>query len=159
MKYQGQILDGQMHGEGKLIYDNGEYYDGEWQRGKTTSSTVQIDTFDSNHILFHGIQESVTVVVNTYMPMVLSTSVTGRTTASKARAPVGTPTATSTPASGAMAASMARVPSTWPTVIDILVNGKMHADMVVVSTSIGELKLLLVTLSGIIQSLFLLIAY
>lgn len=33
MKYQGQILDGQMHGEGKLTYDNGEYYDGEWVKG------------------------------------------------------------------------------------------------------------------------------
>jgi hypothetical protein len=34
MKYQGQILDGQMHGDGKLTYDNGEYYDGEWVKGK-----------------------------------------------------------------------------------------------------------------------------
>lgn len=33
MKYQGTILDGQMHGEGKLTYDNGEYYDGEWFKG------------------------------------------------------------------------------------------------------------------------------
>eukprot|EP01034_Spumella_vulgaris_P023431 gene23431-29649_t len=29
----GQILDGQMHGQGKLTYENGEYYDGEWLRG------------------------------------------------------------------------------------------------------------------------------
>lgn len=33
MQYQGQILDGQMHGTGKLTYENGEYYDGEWVRG------------------------------------------------------------------------------------------------------------------------------
>lgn len=44
MKYQGGILDGQMHGEGKLTYDNGEYYDGEWVKGKmcTTSSFTSI---------------------------------------------------------------------------------------------------------------------
>ena len=34
MQYQGQILDGQMHGSGKLTYENGEYYDGDWVRGK-----------------------------------------------------------------------------------------------------------------------------
>ena len=44
MKYQGQILDGQMHGEGKLIYDNGEYYDGEWQRGKRTVHLTLLTT-------------------------------------------------------------------------------------------------------------------
>ena len=33
MKYQGSILDGFMHGEGRLTYENGEYYDGEWVRG------------------------------------------------------------------------------------------------------------------------------
>lgn len=33
MQYQGQILDGQMHGCGKLTYENGEYYDGDWIRG------------------------------------------------------------------------------------------------------------------------------
>ncbi len=41
MKYQGQILDGQMHGDGKLTYDNGEYYDGEWVKGKRYSWTYQ----------------------------------------------------------------------------------------------------------------------
>jgi hypothetical protein len=34
MQYQGQILDGQMHGVGKLTYENGEYYDGDWVRGR-----------------------------------------------------------------------------------------------------------------------------
>jgi hypothetical protein len=33
MEYQGQILDGQMHGHGKLKYENGEFYDGEWLKG------------------------------------------------------------------------------------------------------------------------------
>ena len=34
MQYQGQIVDGQMHGSGKLIYENSEFYDGDWVRGK-----------------------------------------------------------------------------------------------------------------------------
>jgi hypothetical protein len=34
MKYQGSILDGFMHGEGRLTYENGEYYDGNWVKGK-----------------------------------------------------------------------------------------------------------------------------
>lgn len=33
MQYQGQIVDGQMHGSGKLTYENGEFYDGDWVRG------------------------------------------------------------------------------------------------------------------------------
>src|SRR5688572_17134312 len=40
MQYQGQILDGQMHGQGKLTYENGEYYDGEWVRGEFVVSSV-----------------------------------------------------------------------------------------------------------------------
>jgi len=43
MKYQGGILDGQMHGEGKLTYDNGEYYDGEWVKGQWHSMIPQIN--------------------------------------------------------------------------------------------------------------------
>ena len=31
--YSGQIFDGQMHGQGRLTYDNGEYYNGDWVRG------------------------------------------------------------------------------------------------------------------------------
>jgi hypothetical protein len=38
MEYQGQILDGQMHGHGKLKYENGEYYDGEWVKGRLEKS-------------------------------------------------------------------------------------------------------------------------
>jgi hypothetical protein len=40
MQYQGQILDGQMHGQGKLTYENGEYYDGEWLRGLVIFSWI-----------------------------------------------------------------------------------------------------------------------
>ena len=34
MEYTGKMQDGQMHGPGKLVYENGEYYLGEWVRGK-----------------------------------------------------------------------------------------------------------------------------
>ena len=34
MQYSGQILDGQMHGKGRLVYENGEIYAGDWLRGK-----------------------------------------------------------------------------------------------------------------------------
>jgi len=34
MQYTGQILDGQMHGKGNLIYPNGERYEGNWLHGK-----------------------------------------------------------------------------------------------------------------------------
>ena len=27
------MLDGQMHGQGKLVYENGECYNGEWVKG------------------------------------------------------------------------------------------------------------------------------
>ena len=37
MQYQGQIVDGQMHGNGKLTYENGEFYDGDWVRGAKSS--------------------------------------------------------------------------------------------------------------------------
>jgi hypothetical protein len=43
MQYQGQILDGQMHGCGKLTYENGEYYDGDWVRG--ISYAVQVPLY------------------------------------------------------------------------------------------------------------------
>lgn len=33
MEYSGQILDGQMHGKGKLVYRNGESYEGDWIKG------------------------------------------------------------------------------------------------------------------------------
>ena len=34
MQYTGQILDGQMHGRGALIYPNGERYEGAWVYGR-----------------------------------------------------------------------------------------------------------------------------
>lgn len=42
MQYQGLILDGQMHGFGKLTYDNDEYYEGEWNRGKRHGRGVYV---------------------------------------------------------------------------------------------------------------------
>ena len=33
-QYVGKMFDGQMHGLGKLIYDNEEYYNGEFIRGE-----------------------------------------------------------------------------------------------------------------------------
>lgn len=33
-EYVGKMLDGQMHGHGKLIYENNEYYEGDFVRGK-----------------------------------------------------------------------------------------------------------------------------
>lgn len=42
MQYQGQILDGQMHGCGKLTYENGEYYDGDWVRGKSFMFFIEL---------------------------------------------------------------------------------------------------------------------
>ena len=50
MQYSGQISDGQMHGVGKLVYPNGEEYEGDWVYGKrhgrgkcvhVTSSTLR----------------------------------------------------------------------------------------------------------------------
>ena len=34
MQYSGFMSDGQMHGKGKLVYENGEVYEGDWVRGK-----------------------------------------------------------------------------------------------------------------------------
>jgi hypothetical protein len=34
MQYSGFMSDGQMHGKGKLIYESGESYEGDWVRGK-----------------------------------------------------------------------------------------------------------------------------
>ena len=108
MKYQGQILDGQMHGEGKLIYDNGEYYDGEWQRG-----TLFFLYFFHTHLHLSPFilyfQASVMVAVNTYMLMAPSTLVTGKMIAFKAKVLVGIQTVTSTLVNGTMVESTAKV--------------------------------------------------
>lgn len=37
-EYVGKMLDGQMHGHGKLIYENNEYYEGDFVRGKWSAS-------------------------------------------------------------------------------------------------------------------------
>ena len=34
-QYVGKMFDGQMHGPGKLIYENEEYYSGEFIRGES----------------------------------------------------------------------------------------------------------------------------
>lgn len=35
MQYDGQISsDGKFHGHGKIVYENGESYDGEWHAGQ-----------------------------------------------------------------------------------------------------------------------------
>lgn len=33
-QYVGKMFDGQMHGLGKLVYDNEEYYNGDFIRGE-----------------------------------------------------------------------------------------------------------------------------
>lgn len=33
-EYIGKMFDGQMHGPGKLIYENDEYYSGDFVRGE-----------------------------------------------------------------------------------------------------------------------------
>lgn len=45
MQYQGNIQDGHMHGHGKLTYENGEYYDGEWVKGSVVFDTLKF-SFD-----------------------------------------------------------------------------------------------------------------
>ena len=39
-EYVGKMLDGQMHGHGKLIYENDEYYEGDFVRGKKAFSKL-----------------------------------------------------------------------------------------------------------------------
>lgn len=45
MKYQGSILDGFMHGEGRLTYENGEYYDGLWVRGSILQFLLVVNVY------------------------------------------------------------------------------------------------------------------
>lgn len=76
MQYQGQILDGQMHGTGKLTYENGEYYDGEWVRGN-----VLIEYFVSifrNDDLSRYVKANDMEVENTSTMMGQSILATGR---------------------------------------------------------------------------------
>ena len=86
MKYQGQILDGQMHGEGKLTYDNGEYYDGEWVKGNAFLLSV---------VLLIALQERDMERVSTFTRTERSTSEPGIMTAYMEKAPVGILTETS----------------------------------------------------------------
>lgn len=43
-EYVGKMLDGQMHGHGKLIYENDEYYEGDFVRGKKAFSKLMLGT-------------------------------------------------------------------------------------------------------------------
>lgn len=57
MKYQGSILDGFMHGDGRLTYENGEYYDGQWVRGLwsvTSFSLIKLIVFPSIPVSLTG---------------------------------------------------------------------------------------------------------
>lgn len=38
MQYTGQIVDGLMHGKGKLTYESGESYEGDWVKGKVITN-------------------------------------------------------------------------------------------------------------------------
>lgn len=94
MKYQGSILDGFMHGEGRLTYENGEYYDGQWVRG------IFLQAIFGNHLFAllmrliiqaKGMEEE-----NTAMPMGPNTLVIGTTIASMEKELAGIPMETST---------------------------------------------------------------
>jgi hypothetical protein len=44
-EYVGKMLDGQMHGHGKLIYENDEFYEGDFVRGNSGLETLsKVDT-------------------------------------------------------------------------------------------------------------------
>jgi hypothetical protein len=44
-EYVGKMLDGQMHGHGKLIYENDEFYEGDFVRGNLGLITLsKVDT-------------------------------------------------------------------------------------------------------------------
>ena len=48
--YEGNFKDGQAHGQGSIIYENGDHYDGEWFRGQMNGRgqyvTAQGDKYD-----------------------------------------------------------------------------------------------------------------
>jgi hypothetical protein len=76
MEYQGQILDGQMHGRGKLIYENNEYYAGEWVRGRDFIFILGISAWTvCQAMLMLFPQASVTAGESTSMRMVQSLKV------------------------------------------------------------------------------------
>ncbi|RYY84829.1 hypothetical protein EON63_08535 [archaeon] len=89
MEYQGHILDGQMHGHGKLKYENGEYYDGEWVKGRL------IPIFIVTHYNIMLLKASDMVGVSTCTAMGRDLLVLGTTTASTVKALAYTPMETS----------------------------------------------------------------
>ena len=50
-EYVGKMLDGQMHGHGKLTYENDESYDGDFVRGDgKTFSTALVQSLMYNRL-------------------------------------------------------------------------------------------------------------
>ena len=52
MQYSGQILDGHMHGYGKLTYESGDSYEGEWVKGKCRHHSSQLASFSLFYFSF-----------------------------------------------------------------------------------------------------------
>ena len=57
MQYTGQIVEGLMHGRGRLTYDENHYYDGDWVKGKRHGRGIYLNndtkyegTFDNDRI-------------------------------------------------------------------------------------------------------------
>jgi MORN repeat len=63
-EYIGKMFDGQMHGPGKLIYENDEYYSGDFVRGEGARVRM-MDVFAISAIeLFSLMRYHYLVVVN-----------------------------------------------------------------------------------------------
>ena len=42
LRYEGDFVNGYAHGKGKLIWDDGEYYEGDWINTSSTTPTLTI---------------------------------------------------------------------------------------------------------------------
>jgi hypothetical protein len=63
-EYIGKMFDGQMHGPGKLIYENDEYYSGDFVRGEGARVRM-MDVFAISAIEFFSLMRyHYLVVVN-----------------------------------------------------------------------------------------------
>ena len=70
MQYSGQIVDGQMHGEGRVVYENGEEYSGQWNRGKDMV-LVYISIMMDQDLMVIGITIRLMVLVHHGILMVM----------------------------------------------------------------------------------------